>query len=123
MTARKKTTEHPDASPLQWLFERGGQALGQAVREFAAQPGVSEGVANLAREAVKTKGRVDKNVEQLLHALNLPSRADYDKLLRKMEHLQGSLVNLNIKLDRALAAQKAAAEPTPKAAPEAEKKA
>lgn len=121
MTARKKTTEHPEASPLQWLLERGGQALGQAVREFAAQPGVSEGVANLAREAVKTKGRVDKNVEQLLHALNLPSRADYDKLLRKMEHLQGSLVNLNIKLDRALAAQKAAAAPT--TAPDAEKKA
>ena len=115
MSAKKKTSgeqrehrSHDEVHPLQWLLERGGQALGQAVREFAAQPGVTEGVANLAREAVRTKGRVDKNVEQVLHALNLPSRADYDKLLRKMELLQGSLVNLNIKLDRALAAQKAA---------------
>ncbi len=106
MPAKKKASETEEVHPLQWLLERGGKALGQAVREFAAQPGVTEGVANLAREAVKTKGRVDKNVEQLLHALNLPSRADYDKLLRKIEHLQGSLVNLNIKLDRVLAAQK-----------------
>lgn len=115
MTAKKKSSSaNPEASPLQWLFERGGQALGQAIRELAAQPGVSEGLANLAHEAVKTKGRVDRNVEQLLHALNLPSRADHDKLLRKIEHLQGSLVNLNIKLDRALAAQQKAAAETEK---------
>jgi len=105
MSAKKKSSsEH---HPLQWLLERGGEAVTQAIRDFAAQPGVSESVANFAQGAIKTKGRVDKNVEQVLHALNLPSRADYDKLLRKMEHLQGSLVNLNIKLDRALAAQQA----------------
>jgi hypothetical protein len=56
-------------------------------------------------EAGKTKGRMDKNVEVLLHFLNLPSRADYNKLAGKLEHLQGSLVNLNMKLDRLLAAQ------------------
>jgi hypothetical protein len=55
-------------------------------------------------EAGKSKGRMDKNVEILLHFLNLPSRADYNKLLGKIEHLQGSLVNLNMKLDRLLAA-------------------
>ena len=37
--------------------------------------------------------------------MNLPSRANYNKLLVKIEHLQGSLVNLNMKLDRLLAAQ------------------
>ena len=107
MPARKKT--QPEASPLQWILERGGEAVGQVLRELAAQPGFGEGVASLAKGAAKTKGRVDKNVEQLLHALNLPSRSDYDALLRKMEHLQGSLVNLNIKLDRVLAAQQAKA--------------
>jgi hypothetical protein len=35
--------------------------------------------------------------------LNLPSKADYNRLLAKIESLQGSLVNLNIKLDRLLA--------------------
>jgi len=54
-------------------------------------------------EAGKTKGRMDKNVEILLHFLNLPS-ARLHKLLGKLEHLQGGLVNLNMKLDRLLAA-------------------
>lgn len=91
--------------PIQWLIERGGEAVGAAAKEILSSPGVTEGMARVATEAVKTKGKVDKNVENLLHALNLPSRADYDKLMRKVETLQGSLVNLNIKLDRILAAQ------------------
>jgi hypothetical protein len=36
----------------------------------------------------------------------LPSKSDYKKLATKIEALQGSLVNLSIKLDRILAAQK-----------------
>jgi hypothetical protein len=48
---------------------------------------------------------MDKNTETILHLLNLPSRADYNKLLLKIEHLQGSVVNLSMKVDRLLAAQ------------------
>lgn len=116
MPAKKSAAQ--DQHPLQWLLARGGEALGQAVQEVLARPGVSESVAHFATEAIKTKGKVDKNVETLLHALNLPTRADHEKLMRKLEHLQGSLVNLSIKLDRALAAQAATA---PKAASEPEK--
>lgn len=104
-----KKTAATEQHPLQWLLARGGEAIGQAVQEVLARPGVSESVAHFATEAIKTKGKVDKNVEALLHALNLPTRADHEKLVRKIENLQGSLVNLNIKLDRALAAQPAAA--------------
>lgn len=59
----------------------------------------------MVERAAKTKGRMDKNTETILHLLNLPSRADYNKLLLKIEHLQGSVVNLSMKLDRLLAAQ------------------
>jgi len=111
MPAKKRTTQ--DQHPLQWILARGGEALGQAVQDVLARPGVSESVAHFATEAMKTKGKVDKNVEALLHALNLPSRADHEKLVRKIETLQGSLVNLNIKLDRALAAQQAAPPKAP----------
>ena len=41
----------------------------------------------------------------LTAALNVPSRADYNRLLAKIEALQGSLVNLSMKLDRLLAHQ------------------
>jgi len=53
-------------------------------------------------------------METILAALNLPTRRDFDKLYAKVEALQGSLVNLSIKLDRLAAAQAAKAAPAAK---------
>ena len=90
---------------LNWLYERGEETVGHMVQDLVGRRGLSDGVSKLVEQAARTKGRVDKNVELLLHLLNLPSRADYNKLLLKVEHLQGSLVNLSMKLDRLLATQ------------------
>jgi len=100
-----KRTQDPQ-NLLQWLYERGEETVGQVLGDVLGRPGVSDGIAKIARRAVKTKGRMDKNAEVLLHLLNLPSRADYHKLVVKLEHLQGSLVNINMKLDRLLAEKK-----------------
>jgi hypothetical protein len=100
---RAKTTE--DSTVLQWLYDRGEERVGQVLQDVLGSPGLADGLAKIAHRAAKTKGQVDKNVETVLHLMNLPSRADYHKLLVKIEHLQGSLVNLNMKLDRLMAAQ------------------
>ena len=99
-----KSSEDPQ-NLLQWLVERGEETVGQVLEEVLSRPGVTDSLTKMVKRAAQTKGRVDKNVETLLHLMNLPSRADYHKLLVKIEHLQGSLVNLNMKLDRLLAAQ------------------
>jgi hypothetical protein len=65
--------------------------------------------------AVDPKRRVDKNMQTVLSVLNVPSRADYNRVLAKIEGLQGSMVNLSMKLDRLLAQQHAAATPPPAA--------
>ena len=98
-----KNSEEP-TNVFQWLYERGEETVSQAVEDLLGRPGVTDGITKLAQRAFKTKGRVDKNVETLLHLLNLPSRADYHALRVKIEHLQGSLINLNMKIDRLLAA-------------------
>jgi dTDP-4-dehydrorhamnose reductase len=98
-------TSQEQQNLLQWLLERGEQGVGQVLEDVLGRPGVSDGLAKVVKRAAQTKGRMDKNAETVLHLLNLPSRADYHKLLVKIEHLQGSLVNLNMKLDRLLAAQ------------------
>ncbi|MCX8073156.1 MAG: hypothetical protein N3C12_12000 [Candidatus Binatia bacterium] len=92
-------------SVLDWLLSQGEATLNQVIEELLRRPAVSEQIGKVLQRAAKTKGRVDKNVEALLHLLNLPSRADLEKLRLKLDALQGSLVNLNIKLDRLLAAQ------------------
>ena len=53
--------------------------------------------------ALEAKGRVDRNVQTVLGLLNLPSRADLARIATKLEAIQGSLVNLNLKVDRLLA--------------------
>jgi hypothetical protein len=98
-----KSRDEPDI--LRWLYERGEETVGQLLRDLARRRSLGDEVSKMVERAAKTKGRMDKNTETILHLLNLPSRADYNKLLLKIEHLQGSVVNLSMKLDRLLAAQ------------------
>jgi hypothetical protein len=66
---------------------------------------VREQLGKTVERAVDAKRRVDRTTQTVLSALNVPSRADYNRLLAKLEALQGSLVNLSMKLDRVLAHQ------------------
>jgi hypothetical protein len=52
---------------------------------------------------METKGHIDRNMQTVLGLLNLPSRADLNKLATRIEVLQGSLTNLNLKVDKLLA--------------------
>lgn len=105
---------HPQKdNMLQWLFERGEEAVAQVAEELLGRKDVARGASHAAAGAAKAKGRLDKNIETLLHLLNVPSRTDFDKLLVKVEHLQGSVVNLSLKLDRLLAALDAAKKSAP----------
>jgi hypothetical protein len=87
----------------QRLVEAGEERLGQFAEDLLANQKVTEALASALSRAAQTKGTVDRNMQILLGALNLPSRQDFNKLTSKVEALQGSLVNLNIKLDRLLA--------------------
>lgn len=87
----------------QRLVEAGEERLGQFADELLSNVRVAEAIASAFTRAAQTKGKVDRNIQVLLGALNLPSRQDFNRLASKVEALQGSLVNLNIKLDRLLA--------------------
>jgi hypothetical protein len=87
------------------IYEAGEENFARFAKELLSHPAFSAAVDKALRNAAKTKGKVDQNIAALLGLLNLPSKADYDRLLAKVETVQGSLVNLNIKLDRLLAAQ------------------
>ena len=98
-------TPQKDGGLLQWLYEQGEERLAQAAEELSKNKGLTDAVAKGIRQAAQTKGRLDKNMQNVLSLLNVPSRADYQRLLTKVETLQGSLVNVNMKLDRLLAAK------------------
>ena len=85
------------------IYEAGEEQLTRFAKEMIAHPSFSATLEKAFRNAAATKGKVDRNVNILLGLFNLPSKSDYNKLLAKVEAVQGSLVNLNIKLDRLLA--------------------
>jgi hypothetical protein len=90
---------------IQRLYERGEEAVGVFVEEFIGNKRVREELGKTIGRAADAKKRVDKNMAAVLSAFNLPSRADLHRLQTKIEALQGSMVNLSMKLDRLLAAQ------------------
>jgi hypothetical protein len=99
------------------LYEVGEENLARFAEEVISNPAFSDTMDQTLRNAAETKGKVDQNIAALLGLLNLPSKADYDKLLAKVETVQGTLVNVNMKLDRLLAAQEKKTERTTRAKP------
>ncbi|MGE0823265.1 MAG: hypothetical protein AB7P18_14210 [Candidatus Binatia bacterium] len=88
------------------LYEASEEGVSRTIKDALSHPKVSAFMKNALRNASETKGKIDRSVDTLLTLFNLPSKEDYTKLLAKVETLQGSLVNINMKLDRLLAEQK-----------------
>ena len=104
-----------DRNVFQRLREMGEEQLNRVLEELMSSPRFTDILGKTVQQAMATKGSMDRNMQTILSLFNLPSKADYKKLATKIEALQGSLVNLNIKLDRILAQQQQSA---PRAKPE-----
>ena len=95
--------ETSDTTILKRLLGLGEERLGRLAEELLSNPRVADAFSHALQKAFEAKGRVDRNMQTVLGLLNLPSRADVTRLLTKLEAIQGSLVNLNLKMDRLLA--------------------
>lgn len=87
------------------LYEAGEEGFNRFLTELLSNPTVSTVAKKALKNAAVTKGKIDRGVDSFLFLFNLPSKDDYNKLLAKIETVQGSLVNVNMKLDRLLAEQ------------------
>src|SRR5208282_2355580 len=76
--------------------ERARRALGRAGERFMAN-----------------KKSFDRNMETFLDFVSIPSKRDVRELKSRLDHLNGQLVNLSIKLDRMLASPKAPSKTPP----------
>lgn len=77
--------------------------LQRLAEELLANPRFAQMFMSAVQAGLETKGHIDRNMQTVLGLLNLPSRADLNKLATKLEVLQGSLTNLNLKVDKLLA--------------------
>ena len=77
--------------------------ISRLAEELLANETLSQAFAMAMKKGLETKGRIDRNLQTMLQMLNLPTRADLARLQTKLEVIQGSLVNLSLKVDRLLA--------------------
>ncbi len=95
------------------------EQLARLAEELLKRPAVAQAFASALQRGMQTKVALDRNVQTVLTLLNLPSRADVNRLLTKLEVIQGNLANLSLKVDRLEAGQRAprkapgAAKPSP----------
>ena len=104
-----------DRNVFQRLREAGEGQMSRVLEELMSSRSFTDLLGKTVEQAMATKGTVDRNMQTILDLLNIPSKADYKKLTTKVEALQGSLVNLNIKLDRILAQQQTRVTSPPRA--------
>jgi hypothetical protein len=96
-----------DDAILKRLYGFGEERLTRLAEELLSNPRFADALSRALQSAFATKGKMDRNMQTLLGLLNLPSRTDVNRLLTKLEAIQGSLVNLNLKVDRLMTGQAA----------------
>ncbi len=98
-------------SKLLHMSEEGLQSF---FNEVMADDGLRRALGRAGERFMTNKNRFDRNVETLLDFVNIPSKRDVRELKARLDHLNGQVVNLSMKLDRLLAQPEKAA-PAPRA--------
>ena len=85
------------------LYEANAENFANLINELSAQISGYDVVGKTFQNATQAKEKIDQNMEAFLALLNVPSKADYEYLVEKIDEIQGNLLNINMKLDRLLA--------------------
>jgi len=85
--------------------------------ELMANEGLRKRLGRAGEQFLNNKQSFDRNVETVLDFVNIPSKRDVRELKARLDHLNGQIVNLSMKIDRMLAGEPApTAEAKPKRA-------
>jgi polyhydroxyalkanoate synthesis regulator phasin len=100
---------------LRQMSEEGAASF---FNELMANQALRRRFGRAGERFLANKQSFDRNVETILDFVNIPSKRDVRELKARLDHLNGQLVNLSMKIDRMLAQAEPAAEaPSRKRAP------
>ncbi|HXZ88768.1 MAG TPA: hypothetical protein VEF07_09365 [Candidatus Binataceae bacterium] len=87
-------------SKLRHMSEEG---ISSFFNEVMANEALRRRLGRAGESFLANKRTFDRNVETILDFVNLPSKRDFRELKSRLDHLNGQLTNLNMKIDRMLA--------------------
>ncbi len=86
-------------SKLRQMSEEGITGL---FNEILSNEKMRSNLGRAGERFMANKQSFDRNVEQVLDFVNIPSKRDIRELKARLDHLSSQLLNLSIKLDRIL---------------------
>jgi polyhydroxyalkanoate synthesis regulator phasin len=93
---------------LRQLSEEGATSF---FREVMENERLRRGLSRAGEAFIANKQSFDRNVETILDFVNIPSKRDVRELKARLDHLNGQLVNLSMKVDRMLAERETVEKP------------
>jgi len=85
------------------LLQMSEEGLAGFFSEVIKNDGMRRALGRAGEHFLANKSRFDRNVETLLDFVSIPSKRDIRELKARLDHLNGQVVNLSLKLDRTLA--------------------
>src|SRR5712691_2127347 len=71
--------------------------------EGMANEGLRRRLGRAGERFLANKQSFDRNIETILDFVNIPSKRDVRELKARLDHLNGQILNLSLKLDRLVA--------------------
>jgi hypothetical protein len=87
-------------SKLRQMSEEGAASF---FKEVMANDGLRRALGRAGESFLNNKQSFDRNIETILDFVSIPSKRDVRELKTRLDHVNGQLVNLSIKIDRMLA--------------------
>jgi polyhydroxyalkanoate synthesis regulator phasin len=95
------------------LRQMSEEGLSSFFNEIVSNDRMRASLGRAGERFMSNKQSFDRNVEQVLDFVNIPSKRDVRDLKARLDHLSSQLLNLSIKLDRLLESGDAPAKPKP----------
>jgi polyhydroxyalkanoate synthesis regulator phasin len=90
-------------SLLERLRQMSEEGVASFLNELMANEAWRRRLGRAGERFLANKQSFDRNVETILDFVNIPSKRDVRELKLRLDHLNGQLVNLSMKIDRMLA--------------------
>src|SRR5271168_4882746 len=91
-----------DDTPMSKLRQMSEEGISSFFNEILSNDKMRSSFGRAGERFMSNKQSFDRNVEQVLDFVNIPSKRDVRDLKARLDHLSSQLLNLSIKLDRIL---------------------
>jgi len=93
---------HDDDNLMNRLRQMSEEGITGLFNEILSNERMRSSFGRAGERFMANKQSFDRNVEQVLDFVNIPSKRDVRELKARLDHLSSQLLNLSIKLDRIL---------------------